>query len=89
MNDDFDKIRTTPEGIVSRIGNIANRSDIKYVQELQIKEIREYAASELDNLATNLSEVGELDQDDKIFNFVVKKIATIMHKRANLIREGK
>lgn len=85
----WNEMRKTPEAIVDRIANIANRSDIRDAQELQVLEIREYAAFELDKIAGALIEMSSIDDDDQVFNYAVKKIAQVIHKRANSIREGK
>lgn len=46
----------TPEEIVGLIGNIANRADIREVQARQIAEIKEFAATQLDEIYKVLSD---------------------------------
>lgn len=70
----WNTLRSTPEDIVARIGNIANRSDINETQAIQALEIRGYAAHELEKIA-----------DDLYHN---KTSVAEIRKRAEDIRKG-
>lgn len=85
---DWNTTRKTPKEIVDRIGNIANRSDIQDTKDIQVKEIREYAASELEKFALALSSIALLDGDDPTFNYIVGEVAQTILARSQAIREG-
>lgn len=84
----WEDTRTTPEEIVDRLGNIANRSDINDTKRLQVKEIREYAANQLEHMANGLVDIKNLDDNDQVFNYTVGMIAQSLIARAQAIREG-
>lgn len=78
----------TPEEIVQLIGNIANRSDIREVQERQIKEFREYAAKMFDFEAKFCEERAHSCKDLILIDFFYAA-AERARSRAMLIRQGK
>lgn len=81
---DFSTPSDTPEEIVALIGNIANRSDVREVQERQIKEIREYAAGEIFKLADHFNDmIDGSDVRDEIVNHVLWSVYEKLRDRAN------
>lgn len=85
----WEDLRTTPEEIVDRLGSIANRQDIRDTKEIQVREIREYAAKELDRVAEGIIDMANLDETDKVQDYLLRTLAHTIHGRANDIREGR
>ncbi|HXN74913.1 MAG TPA: hypothetical protein VN855_00290 [Candidatus Acidoferrum sp.] len=77
-----------PEEIVQMIGNISNRTDIREVQERQVKEIREYTAKYFD-FETKFCEERARSCKDLVLVDFYYAAADRARKRAALIRQGK
>ena len=83
----YDDPAKTPEDIVSRIENLSNRPDIKEVQALQVKEIREWAAIQFEEEAARLEE--QVSNYPSEISGMVSIVCNFMRGKASLIRQGR
>jgi len=84
-----EELSEIPEEIVSLIINLTNRPEIRIIQEQQVREIRAYAANELDMLADAIVHAKDVDGLSDSTEGVLDMIVSRVRARANDIRNGK